>query len=162
MQRTRRRTGRGGSTYSSFELSEYDNETLTEAGRVSRNEVFDRAAYFLERVIPVAESYQIQMACHLNDPPAPVLNGVEKWNWPVFAGLKRFSQLVNSPTTDSIFAVALLPKGWRTQRKNYHRSSNTSPKEKRSSTFTSEISVVGCTTFAKPGPTKATSTCIKS
>ena len=28
----------------------------------------------------VAEEYKVQMACHLNDPPAPVLNGVEKWS----------------------------------------------------------------------------------
>ena len=111
VQRTRRRTGRGGSTYSSFELSEYDNETLTPAGRVSRDEVFDRAAYFLERVIPVAESYQIQMACHLNDPPAPVLNGVEKWNWPVFEGLKRFSQLVNSPYHGFNFCCGVAAEG---------------------------------------------------
>ena len=111
VQRTRRRTGRGGSTYSSFELSEYDNETLTEAGRVNRNEVFDRAAYFLERVIPVAESYQIQMACHLNDPSAPVLRGVGRWNWPVFEGLKRFSELVDSPYHGFNFCCGVAAEG---------------------------------------------------
>lgn len=33
----------------------------------------------LTRVRPGA----VQMACHLEDPPAPVLGGVEMWNWPV-------------------------------------------------------------------------------
>ena len=68
-QRTEGTIGRGGSIYSTFDLSKYDNETLSEAGRVSRDEAFARAAYFLERVIPVAEENRVQMAAHLNDPP---------------------------------------------------------------------------------------------
>ncbi|MFH1571746.1 MAG: mannonate dehydratase, partial [Gemmatimonadota bacterium] len=56
-----------------------------------------RIAYFLERVVPVAEEYRVQLASHLDDPPAPVLRGVERWNWPVLEGLKRFVELVDSP-----------------------------------------------------------------
>ena len=96
-QRTEATLGRGGSMYSTFDLSKYDNEVLSEAGRVSRDEAFDRAAYFLERVIPVAEENRVQMASHLNDPPAPVLRGVERWNYPVLEGLKRFVELKDSP-----------------------------------------------------------------
>ena len=96
-QRTEGTLGRGGSMYSTFDISKYDNETLTEAGRVSREEAFERVAFFLERVIPVAEESKVQMAAHLNDPPAPVLKGVERWNYPMFEGLKRFVELVDSP-----------------------------------------------------------------
>lgn len=96
-QRTESTAGRGGSIYSTFDLTRFDNETLSEAGRVSRDEAFDRAGYFLERVIPVAEACKVQMAAHLDDPPAPVLKGVERWNYPMFEGLKRFSELVDSP-----------------------------------------------------------------
>lgn len=80
VQRTASRPGRGGTTYNSFRLAEYDNDTRYAAGEVSREEAFERAAYMLERIMPVAEQCKVQMACHLNDPPAPVLNGVEKWN----------------------------------------------------------------------------------
>ena len=111
VQRTSRRQGRGGSTYSSFVLAEYDNDTLSRAGVVSREEVFERAAYFLERVIPVAEEHKIQMACHLDDPPAPVLNGVERWDWPVFEGLKRFSELVDSPYHGFNFCCGVAAEG---------------------------------------------------
>ena len=111
VQRTGRRPGRGGTTYSSFVLSEYDNETLSEAGIVSRDEAFERATYMLERIIPVAEEYKVQMACHLNDPPAPVLNGVEKWNWPVFEGLKRFGELVDSPCHGFNFCCGVAAEG---------------------------------------------------
>ena len=96
-QRTASTPGRGGTTYSTFDISKFDNEALTEAGQVSRDEAFERIAYFLERVIPVAEANKVQMACHLNDPPAPVLRGVERWNYPVFEGLKRFVELTDSP-----------------------------------------------------------------
>ena len=37
-----------------------------------------------ERVISTAEKYRVQLACHPDDPPAPVLRGVERWDWPVF------------------------------------------------------------------------------
>lgn len=111
VQRTGRRPGRGGTTYSSFVLSEYDNDQRFEAGEVSREESFERAGYFLERIIPVAEANKIQMACHLNDPPAPILNGVEKWNWPVFEGLKRFSELVDSPYHGFNFCCGVASEG---------------------------------------------------
>ena len=85
-------------------------------------QVFARMKYFLERVIPTAEEWKVQLACHLcvrtpsrrrplftvtavcrDDPPAPVLRGVERWDFvtgaerPVFEGLKTFCELVDSP-----------------------------------------------------------------
>ena len=110
-QRTPNTPGRGGSSYSTFDISEYDNETLSEAGVVSRDESFDRAGYFLERVIPVAEANNVQLASHLDDPPAPVLRGVERWNWPVFEGLKRFSELVDSPNHGFNFCCGVASEG---------------------------------------------------
>lgn len=103
--------GRGGSRYSIFKLSHYDNDKLYDAGVVNRDTVFERAAYFLERVIPVPEEYKVQLACHLDDPPAPVLNGVEKWDWPVFEGLKRFSELVDSPYHGFNFCCGVAAEG---------------------------------------------------
>ena len=110
-QRTESTPGRGGSSYSTFNFSKYDNETLSEAGKVSREEAFDRIAYFLERVIPVAEANRIQMACHPNDPPAPVLRGVERWNHPIFDGLKRFAEIVDSPYHGFNFCCGTVSEG---------------------------------------------------
>lgn len=111
VQRTARRPGRGGSTYSSFVLAEYDNDKRYAAGEVSREESFERAKYFVERIMPVADANNIQMACHLNDPPSQVLNGVEKWNFPVFDGLKRFSELVDSPNHGFNFCCGVASEG---------------------------------------------------
>ena len=110
-QRTEATPGRGGCTYSTFDLSKYDNETLAEAGAVSRDEAFARIAYFLERVAPVAEEYKVQLACHLNDPPAPVLRGVERWNWPVMEGLRRYVELVDSPYIGFNFCCGTASEG---------------------------------------------------
>lgn len=110
-QRTASTLGRGGSSYSTFDFSKYDNETLSEAGEVSREEAFDRIAYFLERVIPVAEANRVQMACHPNDPPAPILRGVERWNYPIFDGLKRFAEIVDSPYHGFNFCCGTVSEG---------------------------------------------------
>lgn len=110
-QRTESTPGRGGSSYSTFDLSKYDNATLSEAGEVSREEAFDRIAYFIERVIPVAEANRIQLACHPNDPPAPILRGVERWNYPIFDGLKRFAEIVDSPYHGFNFCCGTVSEG---------------------------------------------------
>ncbi len=110
-QRTENTYGRGGSSYSTFDFSKYDNETLSEAGEVSREEAFDRIAYFLEHIIPIAEANRIQMACHPNDPPAPILRGVERWNYPAFDGLKRYAEIVDSPYHGFNFCCGTVSEG---------------------------------------------------
>ena len=46
-QRTPDEPGRGGTSMSSFDMSLYDNQELSEAGLVTRDEVFARMKYFL-------------------------------------------------------------------------------------------------------------------
>ena len=110
-QRTEARYGRGGSQFSSFEFVKYDNNEPHQGGQVDRDEIFARAAYFLEHVIPVAEANKVQMASHLPDPPAPELRGEVRWNFPVFEGLKRFSELVNSPYHGFNFCCGVASEG---------------------------------------------------
>lgn len=69
-------------------------DTLTPLGCLSRETVYERAKYFLDRVIPTAEKWNVQLACHLEDPPAPQLRGIEMWNYPVLEGCERFANLV--------------------------------------------------------------------
>jgi mannonate dehydratase len=97
--RTGRTPGRGDTTYTSFKLSDAHPETpLTRAGRVTADIYWERIAYFLERVIPVAEEYKIRIACHPNDSMTPpegyqgvnaVLSTVD--------GLKKFVSIKESP-----------------------------------------------------------------
>ena len=82
-----------------------------EDGPADEDEMWERISHWLQEIIPVAEEYKVQMACHLNDPPAPVLRGVERWNWPVFEGLKRFSELVDSPYHGFNFCCGVAAEG---------------------------------------------------
>jgi mannonate dehydratase len=98
--RTEPTTGRGGARYSTFSYAKARQEPpLTEAGRVPAEVYWERIAYFLERVVPVAEEHKVRLACHPHDPGMPpergyrgvhtVLGSVE--------GLKRFVEIRPSP-----------------------------------------------------------------
>ncbi len=93
--------GRGNASYSTWNYEEAirRNEPKTIAGEVSVDQMFERITYLLDRIIPVAEEYKVQLANHIADPPTPVgYRGITRWNSPdVFEGIKRFAQLYDSP-----------------------------------------------------------------
>ncbi len=93
-------SGRGGARYSTFVYEKAKQDPpLTEAGRVTAEMKWERIAYFLERVVPVAAEHKVRMACHPHDPGMPrdrgfrgvqrVLGNVE--------GMKRFIEISPSP-----------------------------------------------------------------
>ena len=93
---------RGNSMYSTWNYEEAKKRNLhstTIAGEVSIDEIYERITYFLDRVLPVAEEYNVRLANHIADPPAPVgYGGITRWNSPdVFEGIKRFGSLYDSP-----------------------------------------------------------------
>lgn len=97
--RTERTPGRGGVTYSTWRLEEaVADPALTRAGKVSEEEAWERITYFLERVIPVCEEYNIRAACHPHDPGVPPegFQGVSRVLGTV-DGLKKFASIQESP-----------------------------------------------------------------
>jgi mannonate dehydratase len=96
--RTEPERGRGGSRNASFRWDKADQGAPPSmVGILSEEENWERIDYFLERVVPVAESNRIRLACHPHDPYTPpgyrgitrVLGTVE--------GLKRFVTMRDSP-----------------------------------------------------------------
>jgi mannonate dehydratase len=97
--RTKPTPGRGGSTLSTWRLSEAGDraQRLTSAGRVPADLYWERITYFLERVVPVAAESRVRLACHPHDPSVPpgfegvdcVLGTVE--------GLKKFVSIQENP-----------------------------------------------------------------
>ena len=97
--RTNLRIGRGGAQLSSFRFSELDQSLGEfEGGAADADTVWERILYFLDKIVPVAEEYRVQLACHPQDPGignrtyrgvARVLGTVE--------GLKKFISLHESP-----------------------------------------------------------------
>ena len=61
----------------------------------SEEEVWERIRYFLEHVVPVAESAGVKLACHPDDPPVPTLVG-ETRVLGSLEGMKRLIELVPS------------------------------------------------------------------
>ena len=72
--RTGRTPGRGGSGSSTWRLADAGRqaEARTRADPVKADVYWERITYFLERVVPVAEQYKVQLACHPQDPGVPV------------------------------------------------------------------------------------------
>jgi len=98
--RTSPTAGRGGALYSTFNYDlAKDGATLTEAGPVTAELMWERITYFLERVVPVAEECKVKMACHPHDPGMPRdagFRGVHRVLGSV-DGLKRFIEIHPSP-----------------------------------------------------------------
>ncbi|MCX6623729.1 MAG: mannonate dehydratase [Acidobacteria bacterium] len=98
--RTEPTAGRGSASYSTFDYEKArETPPFTEAGAVSEDENWERIAYFLERVIPVAEEYRIRMALHPHDPPMPrgkAFRGIHRVLGSV-EGLKKFISIRESP-----------------------------------------------------------------
>ena len=71
--RTASTPGRGNSTYSTFDYSTVSPTTpQTIAGVVTADVFWDRINYFIQRVIPICDQYNIKAACHPEDPGLPV------------------------------------------------------------------------------------------
>jgi mannonate dehydratase len=91
--------GRGDATYAAWKLKDAKPDPpLTRAGVVDADRFWERIAYFLDRVIPVAQEYKIRMACHPHDPGMPPegYQGVNRVLGTV-DGLKRFITIRESP-----------------------------------------------------------------
>jgi mannonate dehydratase len=96
--RTGTTPGRGGTRYSTWKLAEAKQDSLTPAGPVNADQMWERITYFLDRVVPVATEYKVRLACHPHDPgvPAAGFRGIVR----VLGtpdGLKRFVSIKESP-----------------------------------------------------------------
>ena len=78
--RTTSAVGRGGSRYSTFDYEEWQR-TEPEWGprfrgkQIDEEGMWENLAWFLERILPVAEECGVRMALHPDDPPIPEAMG---------------------------------------------------------------------------------------
>ena len=98
--RTPSKTGRGGATVSTFELDKLDQSAAEfEDGPADENEMWERINHWLQEIIPVAEEYKVQMACHPSDPGIGVGNTYRGVARPLgmVDGFKKLIELYDSP-----------------------------------------------------------------
>lgn len=96
--RTGTTPGRGGVRYSHFDIKKWTDDSLTEAGPMPAEKMWEIITYFLERVVPVAEEAGVRLACHPHDPAVPHdtgLRGIHRVLGSV-DGLKKFISIAPS------------------------------------------------------------------
>lgn len=95
--------GRGGALATRFRLS--DMPTITTAGRISAEQLWENYAYFLRAVMPAAERAGVTMGLHPDDPPLPELGGVAR----IFGSVEAFERaytIAPSPRNGVTFCQA--------------------------------------------------------
>jgi len=97
--RTPSTKGRGGAMYSTFDYDEFSQKRpKPHTPEVSEEEMWANMAYFLERVIPVAEAAGVKMALHPDDPPIPEsLAGVAQ----IVSTLDQYRRIFNHVPSES-------------------------------------------------------------
>jgi len=87
---------RGGAMVTSYDHSLMEHAPLTEYGVVTEEQLWENLAYFLERVIPVAEAANVKLAMHPDDPPRSPIRGLGRIMRSV-DNFQRLLDLVPSP-----------------------------------------------------------------
>ncbi|HCL27415.1 MAG TPA: mannonate dehydratase [Candidatus Latescibacteria bacterium] len=119
--RTESTTGRGGARLSTFDYEELitkgsprekgaTGSSEFEDGPADADEMWERIDYWLKRVIPVAEEYNVQLACHPSDPGIGVGNtyrGVDRVLG-MSEGFKKLISLYDSPCNGLNFCVGCM------------------------------------------------------
>lgn len=69
---------RGGAQSMAIDLREFERSPLLADRVYSESEMWEYYHYFLEQIIPVAESEGVRIALHPTDPPVPEIGGVPR------------------------------------------------------------------------------------
>lgn len=70
--------GRGDALVTKFDAQQLINAPLTYAGETTDEQMWDNFAYFLQRVLPVAEAAKVKLALHPDDPPMSPVRGLAR------------------------------------------------------------------------------------
>ena len=87
---------RGEARGTRFNQEEHDADELTHDRVFTAEEMWDNYAYYLERILPVAEEAGVILALHPDDPPVPSLGGIARI-FHSFDGFKRGMDTFDSP-----------------------------------------------------------------
>lgn len=109
--RTTSTSGRGGAHLSTFDYDELlargGADTIFADGPADAGEMWERIDHWLQRVIPVAEEYKVQLACHPSDPGIGLgvtYRGIDRVLG-MSEGFKKLIDLYDSPSNGLNFCV---------------------------------------------------------
>jgi mannonate dehydratase len=111
---------RGGATSRAFRLGRpamgtmpdrtYHGE-LTHGRRYSEEELWDNYAYFIRKVVPVAEEAGVRIGIHPDDPPVYDVGGIPRCIFGSFDGYKRALEIADSPNIGMCLCVGCWLEG---------------------------------------------------
>jgi len=82
---------RGGSLVTSFDSALLQDAPPADLGPIGENELWQNLEYFLRRVIPVAEKWDVRLAMHPDDPPLSPIRGVAR----IMRSVENFQRLLD-------------------------------------------------------------------
>lgn len=82
---------RGGSLVSGYDHALLAEAPPTELGPIGEEELWDNLEYFLRRVVPVAERWNVKLAMHPDDPPLSPIRGVAR----IMCSVDNYDRLLN-------------------------------------------------------------------
>ncbi|MGM0399679.1 MAG: mannonate dehydratase [Chloroflexota bacterium] len=101
--RTSRHTrGRGGAQFTSYDHSLMEDAPVLAQKEIGDEELWENYAYFIKRVMPVAESAGVKLALHPDDPPLSPIAGAAC----IFRSVEAFQRaldLAPSPSNGLVF-----------------------------------------------------------
>jgi mannonate dehydratase len=92
------------------DLAEMLQRPPTHGRAYSADEIWDNFAYFMKRILPVAEEAGVRLALHPNDPPAPQLGGIPCLIHS-FADYRRAFEIADSPALGMEFCTGCWLEG---------------------------------------------------
>ena len=89
--------GRGGALVTQFDAAALAAIAPTYAGETTDAQMWDNFAYFLRRVMPVAEAAGVKMALHPDDPPMSPVRGLAR----IFRDMEAFQRVLDMSDSPS-------------------------------------------------------------
>jgi mannonate dehydratase len=86
-------------------------EPLSHGRKFSKEEIWDNYAYFIKKVVPVAEEAGVRIGIHPDDPPFPEIAGVPRCIFSNFEGYKRALEIADSPNIGMCLCVGCWLEG---------------------------------------------------
>ena len=82
---------RGGSVVTSFDNSLMKDAPPTENGPITEEKLWETLEYFLKKVMPVAEKWNVKLAMHPDDPPLSPIRGVGR----IMRSIENYQRLLD-------------------------------------------------------------------
>jgi len=82
---------RGGSVVTSYDNALMRDAPLTENGPLSEEKLWETLEYFLKKVLPVAEKWNVKLAMHPDDPPLSPIRGVGR----IMRSIENYQRLLD-------------------------------------------------------------------